>query len=161
MAGTAGLEPVASGVTGRRSNQTELRPRVDIFCKALGSGFGPTAIALVGGNGGRRNRTRTCDPRLVRPMLSQLSYPPKSRGRAPGARPRTPFKGTLIYQAPGRLSSGQVTNEPPYPRICRPRTPEAAHRAPACTGRWPWGRRRPGRRREPRPCAPPGSAPPS
>jgi hypothetical protein len=25
---------------------------------------------------GRRNRARTCDPRLVRPMLSQLSYPP-------------------------------------------------------------------------------------
>ena len=25
---------------------------------------------------GGRNRDRTCDPRLVRPMLSQLSYPP-------------------------------------------------------------------------------------
>ncbi len=28
MAGVTGLEPAASGVTGRRSNQTELHPRV-------------------------------------------------------------------------------------------------------------------------------------
>jgi hypothetical protein len=27
MAGTTGLEPATSDVTGRRSNQTELRPR--------------------------------------------------------------------------------------------------------------------------------------
>ncbi len=31
---------------------------------------------------GRRNRTRTCDPRLVRPVLSQLSYPPALRRNA-------------------------------------------------------------------------------
>ncbi len=30
MAGVTGLEPAASGVTGRRSNQTELHPRKDI-----------------------------------------------------------------------------------------------------------------------------------
>ena len=28
MAGVTGLEPAASGVTGRRSNQTELHPRI-------------------------------------------------------------------------------------------------------------------------------------
>ena len=28
MAGTTGLEPATSDVTGRRSNQTELRPRL-------------------------------------------------------------------------------------------------------------------------------------
>ena len=58
MAGPTRLELATSGVTGRRSNQTELRPRGRSIC-------------------GRRNRARTCDPRLVRPVLSQLSYPPK------------------------------------------------------------------------------------
>ena len=53
MAGTTGLEPATSGVTGRRSNRTELRPR-----------------------SGGRNRDRTCDLQLVRLALSQLSYPP-------------------------------------------------------------------------------------
>ena len=54
LAGSMGLEPTASGVTGRRYNQLNYDP--DVF--------------------GGRNRARTCDPRLVRPMLSQLSYPP-------------------------------------------------------------------------------------
>ncbi len=48
-----GLEPTTSGVTGRRSNQLNYR-------------------ATFGGN----NRTRTCDPLLVRQVLSQLSYAP-------------------------------------------------------------------------------------
>ena len=47
-----GLEPTTSAVTGRRSKPTEL-PGHD-------------------GN----NRARTCDPLLVRQMLSQLSYAP-------------------------------------------------------------------------------------
>ena len=37
MAGTTGFEPATSDVTGRRSNQTELRPRmhsVDVFILA-------------------------------------------------------------------------------------------------------------------------------
>ena len=59
MAGATRLELATSGVTGRRSNQTELRPRIICISKA-----------------GRRNRAWTCDPRLVRPVLSQLSYPP-------------------------------------------------------------------------------------
>ena len=54
VAGSTGLEPAASGVTGRRSNQTELRP------------------PLKRGIGGRY-KDRTCDLRLVRPPLSQLS----------------------------------------------------------------------------------------
>ena len=54
LAGPTRLELATSGVTGRRSNQLSYDPRV---C-------------------GGRNRARTCDPRLVRPMLSQLSYPP-------------------------------------------------------------------------------------
>ncbi len=44
------LELAASGVTGRRYNQLN-------YGSALGG----------------RYRARTCDPRLVRPMLSQLS----------------------------------------------------------------------------------------
>ena len=62
MATRKGLEPSTSGVTGRRSNQLNYR-------------------AIFGGN----NRARTCDPMLVRHVLSQLSYaperPPVTRGR--------------------------------------------------------------------------------
>ncbi len=32
---------------------------------------------------GGRNRARTCDPRLVRPVLSQLSYPPSRKSLMP------------------------------------------------------------------------------
>ena len=49
-----GLEPSTSGVTGRHSNQLSY-------------------WAAFGGN----NRDRTCDPLLVRQMLSQLSYASK------------------------------------------------------------------------------------
>ena len=41
VAGSTGLEPAASGVTGRRSNQTELRPPVS------GDMVGDTRIELV------------------------------------------------------------------------------------------------------------------
>ena len=50
MATQKGLEPSTSSVTGWRSNQAEL-------------------LRLNGGN----YRARTCDPLLVRQMLSQLS----------------------------------------------------------------------------------------
>ena len=56
VAGSTRLELATSGVTGRRSNQLNYNPAIFIC--------------------GRRNRARTCDPRLVRPVLSQLSYPP-------------------------------------------------------------------------------------
>ena len=54
MATRRGLEPLTSSVTGWHSNQLNYR-------------------AIHGGN----NRARTCDPLLVRQMLSQLSYAPK------------------------------------------------------------------------------------
>ena len=50
LAGSTGLEPAASGVTGRRSNQLNYDPEL---------------------NG--RYRTRTCDSRRVKPVLYQLS----------------------------------------------------------------------------------------
>ena len=53
MATQKGLEPSTSGVTGRHSNQLSHQ-------------------ATCGGH----NRARTCDPLLVRQMLSQLSYAP-------------------------------------------------------------------------------------
>ena len=49
-----GLEPSTSSVTGWRANRLHHRAR------------------LYGGN----NRARTCDPMLVRHVLSQLSYAP-------------------------------------------------------------------------------------
>ena len=57
LATRKGLEPSTSGVTGRRSNQLNYRAR------------------QVGQSGGN-NRARTCDPMLVRHVLSQLSYAP-------------------------------------------------------------------------------------
>ena len=55
MATPNGLEPSTSSVTGWRANRLHHR-------------------AKFGGN----NRARTCDLLLVRQMLSQLSYAPKS-----------------------------------------------------------------------------------
>ena len=52
MAGSTGLEPAASCVTGKRSNQLNYDPKKP----------------------GARNRARTCDLRRVKALLSQLSY---------------------------------------------------------------------------------------
>ena len=63
VAGPTRLELATSGVTGRHSNQLNYDPAFKFKI-------------LVRNIYGRRNRARTCDPRLVRPVLSQLSYPP-------------------------------------------------------------------------------------
>ncbi len=60
MATEKGLEPSTSSVTGWRSNQLNYSAIYD------------AAQEKSGGN----NRARTCDPMLVRHVLSQLSYAP-------------------------------------------------------------------------------------
>ena len=68
LAERTGLEPAISGVTGRHSNRLNYRS-------------GAHAYRVVWPCGGR-NRDRTCDIRLVRPTLSQLSYsPPRQQKR--------------------------------------------------------------------------------
>ena len=57
MAGLTRLELATSDVTGQRSNQLSYSPL----------------------NDGGHNRARTCDPLLVRQVLSQLSYAPLIR----------------------------------------------------------------------------------
>ena len=74
-----GLEPSTSGVTGRRSNQLNYRAK------------------LSGGN----NRARTCDPMLVRHVLSQLSYAPDDCGRVTRG---TLKQRSLLYRKPPCLS---------------------------------------------------------
>ncbi len=64
VADRTGLEPATSGVTGRHSNQLNYRSAV--FVSPL------QPAGQVRGSGGWY-RGRTCDLRLVRPSLSQLS----------------------------------------------------------------------------------------
>jgi hypothetical protein len=81
VAGTTRLELATSGVTGRRSNQLNYAPGWWVQSSRFASSKlradipEPRTLNLEP-KIGRRNRVRTCDPRLVRPMLSQLSYPP-------------------------------------------------------------------------------------
>ena len=81
LAGSTGLEPAASGVTGRRSNQLNYDPERDVLVSAFAAcraeaRFGSRlchARALREANAGGRYRTRTCDSRRVKPVLYQLS----------------------------------------------------------------------------------------
>ena len=68
MAGTTRLELAISGLTGQCVNQLHHAP------KTRGQNIATYYNGLAGG----RDRARTCDPLLVRQMLSQLSYPPTS-----------------------------------------------------------------------------------
>ena len=74
MATWKGLEPSTSSVTGWHSNQ----------------------LNYQAANGGT-NRARTCDPLLVRQVLSQLSYSPGIMERVKGIEPSQPAwkAGTL------------------------------------------------------------------
>ena len=65
LAERTGLEPATPGVTGRYSNQLNYRS-VRTIAKHFGGWRG----------------ARTPDPRLVRAMLFQLSYPPESNDGA-------------------------------------------------------------------------------
>ena len=64
MAERTGLEPATPGVTGRYSNQLNYR-----------------SVRTVAVHFGGWRGARTPDPRLVRAMLFQLSYPPASNDR--------------------------------------------------------------------------------
>ena len=85
LAGSTGLEPAASGVTGRRSNQLNYDPVRDLMILQI-SDFGfqiansdwnlkselinlKFRVLVLNG----RYRARTCDSRRVKPVLYQLS----------------------------------------------------------------------------------------
>ena len=80
MAGRTGLEPATSCVTGRRSNQLNYHPNEKKECGLrnveCGMFIRNRETEIRNCSYGRRNRDRTCDPSLVRAVLSQLSYPP-------------------------------------------------------------------------------------
>ena len=81
LATQKGLEPSTSGVTGRHSNQLSY-------------------WAAFGGN----NRDRTCDPLLVRQMLSQLSYASVIMVTPRGIEPLLPpWKGGVLTAWPRGL----------------------------------------------------------
>ena len=67
MADRTGLEPATPGVTGRYSNQLNYRSATSL---RLTLHFNETKSSRRYGGW---YRDRTCDPRLVRAMLSQLS----------------------------------------------------------------------------------------
>ena len=68
MAGTTGLEPAASAVTGQRSNQLNYDPKLVGGEWIVGtSHYLPTTTYYPSGSG--RCRIRTCDTRRVKPML--------------------------------------------------------------------------------------------
>jgi hypothetical protein len=84
MAGSTGLEPAASGVTGRRSNQLNYDPKNEFwklwsaFAPRIGaalrrdkpSRIGASHACIAAGERRRgRYRIRTCDSRRVKPVL--------------------------------------------------------------------------------------------
>ena len=86
MAGVTRLELATSCVTGRHSNQLSYTPIYDLYIFKIN---------------GARNRTRTCDPLLVRQVLSQLSYASSgalTRNRTTDTRIFSPLLYRLSYQ---------------------------------------------------------------
>ncbi len=63
-----GFEPTTSAVTGRHSNQLNYQASSTFYYKI--TKCNEQYLIAFGGS----NRARTCDPLLVRQMLSQLSY---------------------------------------------------------------------------------------
>ena len=86
MAGSTGLEPAASGVTGRRYNQLNYDPVLNVQFALNNKKINRETIFSRFINGGR-NRDRTCDIQLVRLALSQLSYSPEMMAGSTGLEP--------------------------------------------------------------------------
>ena len=66
MAGSTGLEPAASAVTGQRSNQLNYDPACAVVAPLWGASLARHPVCVTSGG---QCRTRTCDLLLVRQAL--------------------------------------------------------------------------------------------
>jgi hypothetical protein len=87
MAGTTGLEPATSAVTGQRSNQTELRPQKQVLTAEMRRPFeGEAEASLAFFRGARRHWTRVLAAATVLSVTERMKI--VGRGKRPADRPK-------------------------------------------------------------------------
>jgi hypothetical protein len=129
MAGPTRLELATSCVTGRRSNQTELRPRAGAVYYCMDCDLFGRIVRRTSGLDGGWGRDRTDDLQLVRLALSRLSYPPNRQAVEQLPRSSELIAGE-VARAPSITPNRQAVER--LPRSLEPIAGEVA-RAPGIT----------------------------